>query len=979
MAIDNIDNVSTRGPDAAGDKKSNQPPKRIVPFSPTSDKTAIDANGAAVKVRASEFLTRVSGLETTDRDRVLTGKVERDELPISAEVVTGLRNFTESYVRKLVLLRKDGVYDQMKRQQERGSDQADYLEDKYMLELFTDKQTGEAKKFGEIENLITEHPLILQNVMLVAERYARDTLAAYGLRAEMYRPGKRTELTDPRLERTIDLPVDQGALRSTYNRVRDWTQRRHEVGGRPDPNDPDSNLDYFLNHAGIPVGAGAIGVGTIGGVVGAVGALFGAGPGEVGGAIAGAAVGAGAVLGGLAVGRSFREGPRLRLVVDNEVRAQSQRGAERLRMERLIGVNPTNLTESTDSPAANDAIKIIYLRQMYLRNLDNSGEVFDAFSDQFITNGGTANRFEETRTVMGSRVNAEFQSLRDAYLRNHPDATPTQLRDFYRRAQETVLFRNFEEVSEKVRPEENIAGKLQTAIDARKPEGSAHVERTRVASEEKGRLTTEKQTLAASREALTGYEGKLLTIEKARQDLQRELAKINGGGLDYAHALQELRIAQSATGTTITITTDTGIETITDLHSDILAHSQGLANDLGNIRIPNPGEDTDAYRDFRSAEAAKIRLAHKPETDEDNRKTQLIISRITELTRLQGVIDEASRNLLQAEEIKAGGQEFVKFQEAFQRVDSLGLPGALLFTQTLEQNLADANNLFDMDPNFGWPESENNQMREVLRRATIQARANDAERADPILAPFENNFDEFRGLGLSTEQIALMSLDDLRARYVRTHPAATGTEADNAQRWALGQLRFLQASVNQEATVVDNSLRVQERFINGVDLTQEREQLEVVKDMWDKRKGIRARAVDGVLNNRAGLENTDHVQANTEGFTQAEADSQLPRNVLEVLNMITGYQDVDNADGRAEAFAKIWRNFGQNPPTADTLLLVRLRDAFEVPQAHANSFNELAAYLRTRFRNNRINSGNIAQYVGRNAVSQFTEWGRSLG
>ena len=938
------------------------------PFTPAKRQKIAEPTGPRVKFDRSAFDGSIIGLPATGPgERALAGGVRPEaKVEFSSEVVSGLRDFAVTYVDKLIDLQKTPitvggttttVYEVMKNQQA-GID-LNYQEDEAMLAAFSKIENGQRviKSADEVNAMILEHPLMMQNLMAVAERYARDSLAALGVRAEMARPGTRTN-TD-RLRRTVDLPIDQGRLRESYNRLDEWARRPEEQGGRAGDR---SNISAITRGLGPWSAAG--------GLLGAIGGTFVGGPvGLVEGAVAGSSAFSAIATG---VGRLTREGPRLVLTDDQDVLAQAQRPGEQLRSKYLIGVDPAHpeLSVRGGEKVEAEAVRLIYLRAMYMTDLGVPPQRLDALSDQFLNSLGQ--RPEEIDNKMTADVQRRFEELGG----RAPGIAIDAARDIYRRAQEGALMDRFAQVMRENRPREDVGQLLTKAIDARQEGGTALQSRKKEATEEHQRLQQDKTAVGEAEPKIVSYREKVLTVQGSRESIREALSKIIQGGntLGYEDALNALRASISVVGAPdITIPDENGIPiTIHDLPGESERIKTLRQADINGIPPRGAGESEKTYNSRYDDARTIIFERYKPQLDEIDRQRRLVSEKINGLVSLQTTANNSGNEALSSAEVKTGTQELAEISEDYRRLLGLGLDDDDLATEDFYQILSDANSLFLLDPNFGWPENDNKEMRAIVRKGVIQARANVLERAGtPRANVVETNYQAAIVLGITNEQLRVLTVDELEKLPAAAHRRISRGALNNAQLWAREQLRYLEDSVRQETDNIQTAEGVQARRLRSIDMDAEIGQLTMIRDIYMGRDGVKTRAAQAYFlpEQRAGLEDVNPVTGGAGGYTAAEQASGLPRNVLEVLNILTNYQSAPDRNG---AFQQIWRNLGSN---ADTILLPRLRNAFGTPGADIAAFaNELHTIINTRA----TAASDFGRAAGENAVNEFVQWGLSI-
>ena len=893
-----------------------------------------------------------------------------------AEVVTGIQDFAIVYAQKLIDMQgleimvggnRVNAYEAMKQQQ--AALNLTYLEDEALLAAFSEEKDGkrQLKSPDEIRNIISSHPAMMESVMVVAERYARDTLAAMGLRAEMQRPGSRTDLRD--LAEVIDFPTDQGKMREVLNRLGDALRRRETSGGRTGPRNA---LGAAIADLTPVTGTGAL----LGGATGAlVGGVVGNVPGAIAGAVEGAiAGGVGSTAIGAAVGRSFREGPRLILARDQDVATAATRAGEDLRAKYLLDVDPIHLERSTAAgDAKNEAIGIIMLRWEYLASLGVPRERMDALSIDFVNNPD-ALRPEESRTKFENEIFHRFETNGGMTA----GITQTQRRDIYRRSQQEAIMDRFQDYFRERQLQRRDVGQLLTeAINARGEGGTALKSRTTTAEAEQQRLQADRTSLEGSRESIAGYRGKVSEVEATRKVLSDTLRKMSPGApITVETAVENMRkLLTDPTAPDVTIVLENGrVINAKNIASDEDAASNELKNQYASIStLPRVGSAaTFEAEQTRAREAAERTYQRRMESI-DRRRTQ-IEEAIARLEALEQTNQNASEQTLASPELNAGVKIAGDIATSETTLTGWGVNPVTIEGGDYAAILAEIHAQHLANPANGWPENEDNlaENRLMIRRAIVQARARLAERADPTLAPMEANYNLVRGRGLTLEQLAILDLDELERRNVAAGGVAATArgEVEQAQSWAKGQLRFLEDSVRLENDRIQTAETAQARLIRNVNMATEVAQLTMVRDMFENRGRVKAKAAEAYFlpDQRAALEDVAHVRGGRDGYTAAEQASNLPRNMLEVLNILTNYQ---NAPDRNGAFQQLWRNLGSNPD----LLLSRLGNAFGIRSRTIDAFSRR---LRDQLRTGATAGSDFGRNLGENTVNEFAEWGLSI-
>ena len=888
-----------------------------------------------------------------------------------AEVVTGIQDFAIVYAQKLIDMQgleimvggnRVNAYEAMKQQQ--AALNLTYLEDEALLAAFSEEKDGkrQLKSPDEIRNIISSHPAMMESVMVVAERYARDTLAAMGLRAEMQRPGSRTDLRD--LAEVIDFPTDQGKMREVLNRLGDALRRRETSGGRTGPRNA---LGAAIADLTPVTGTGAL----LGGATGAfVGGVVGNVPGAIAGAVEGATAGAaGGTAVGAVFGRSLREGPRLILARDQDVATAPTRAGEDLRAKYLLDVDPIHLERSTAAgDAKNEAIGIIMLRWEYLASLGVPRERMDALSIDFVNNPD-ALRPEESRTKFENEIFHRFETNGGMAA----GITQTQRRDIYRRSQQEAIMDRFQDYFRERQVQRRDVGQLLTdAISARGEGGTALKSRISTAEAEQQRLQVDRTSLEGNRESIAGYRGKVTEVEATRASLTDMVSRIVvPGSPPFASAEDatdaiEKAISDMAGPARITIFLDGrsyNIENIAQREQRVNAY---FATEQARIAaLPPKAQD-------KAIEAANNMYERQMKPiNEDTQKLDQVILRIKELNQRAKAAGEQA---LTSPEATAGIKIAGDIATSETTLTGWGVNQATIEAGDYAAILAEIHAQRLVNPANGWPENEDNlpENRLMVRRAIVQARARLAERGDPTMAPMEANYNLVRGRGLTLEQLVILDLDELERRYVSAGGVAATArgEVEQARTWAKGQLRFLEDSVRLENDRIQTAETDQARLIRNVNMATEIAQLTMVRDIFESRGRVKSKAAEAYFlpDQRAALEDVAHVRGGRGGYTAAEQASNLPRNMLEVLNILTNYQ---NAPDRNGAFQQIWRNLGSNPD----LLLSRLGNAFGIRSRTIDAFSRR---LRDQLRTGATAGSDFGRNLGENTVNEFAEWGLSI-
>lgn len=905
-----------------------------------------------------ERFSGIMGLPATSEDKsALVGNLRPPEKgTIRAEVETSIEDFAISYTQKLINMKNNltinvggvdvNVYDAMKQQMTGIGMQ--YLEDDALLTSFTEEKNGklQLKSLDEIRTIIANHSSVQESIMLVAERYARDTLAALGLRAEMIRPGSRTYAED--MPGTINFPTDQGSWRRVLNGLSDALRKRESSGGRTGPRSTlESAIDGLIVSAGTGGSFGALAGGVIGNI-----------PGAAVGGVAGTAIAAG-------IGRESRRGPRLRLVEDLEVGAAANRNGENLRAKYLLGVDTANFDLSLrPGDAKNDAIGIIMLRWQYLTDMGVRPERMDALSSDFIGVGG---RKEETGYVLLENINTEFERAGG----QAPGLTPTQRMDIFRRAQRKAIIEGFNEYFS---PQRDRTSELNGAIEARRDGGTSLQNRRKDAEAEQQRLQAEKTKISETGGKLTRYRERASLTQTTEQALQDTLSRIIQGGaaLGYDHALAALRQSLTVAGAAdIDIPDQDGSSTtIHDLVGEDRRIKTDRQNAINGIAPRQAGESEKTYNLRYEDARGMIIDRYSPQLEEIERQRRLVSSAVETLISQKRAADGAGREALSAQEINAGREEVTGLNRAYDRVRGVGLSEDDLINEDIVDILTDANSMFDQGNNYGWPEADNKVMRDVIRLARIQARANQLTRAGfRRTGTVEVRYNNVVSHGITNEQLRILKLDELE-KLPSSRGVGGRTALRDAQTWAQVQMQVYQEAVNQELGNIEESEEIQARRLRSVDLDAEIAQLTMIRDMYVGRRPIREKASKAYFTNGDILADFNHVTANVEGYTHAEELSALPRNVLEMLNYLTNYQ---SSPDRGAAFQQVWKNLNSDP----NLILPILKKSFNLPAAV--NIDDFANELALEIGNHSLEGSEFGRALGTGVIRRLVDYGLSLG
>jgi len=936
-------------------------PKRH-PLTPNPQQP-VKPEGPAVRMRRSEFVRDINTRPATTPDNRSRreGVMPKEYVDWTPEFVDGMRGFAEGYVRNLIDIRtkpyrntNETLYDAMKRMQ--GNMGIRYLEDDYMLGLFA-KYDAQSDRYvlstpEEMKAAISGHPEIIKNLMLIADNYMTDALAAAGLRAQIRQPGHRSNID--RLTRTIDFRPGQGGLNFVARRVRDFLTEPMNERGRGAPGAP------RWTAIAITSGAGAL-----------VGGPFGAG---AAGALLGPPVAA-------ILHRLGRNGPILDLISDPEVLARAQRPGERVRNEDFIGINPRDLIHSRRlEDALQEAIGIAYLRMEYMRALEIPETRWDALTSQFLY---VENQRPEETDRTSFDLDQEFERLGG----RRANRTLAQQREILRRAKQNILLRNFEEKTRKdTSARVDPVVRINQAITAGAEGGTLVQERTRAATEEKTRLGDDKTSLQGNETTLTNYRNKLQEVETTRRNLQHTISQIARPGVAAPATVQEainvLREIYNDPGLAI------GAETMIPNENGRLVPIPAIAHRREDLDIakaadraavvPNAGETPEAFKVRQREEFSDIDSRYESRLRTLTQQREFVEATITRLEDLETRITTLSNEVTTGPEGTQGTQALADFDEAVNRLGGVNPAlDAFLFAGDLSGAMTEINAAGI------WPASDNKETanRLLVRRAIAQIRA-DNEMHDaaniPNFAIFEISYNAIAAPGaqrITPEQLRAMTLQQLEDRADALGipaGAARTTNLTQAKQWAEYQLEYIQRALSEEIRRVQVAEETQASAVRSVDLTQRNEQLNMVKKILEARDDILKKAEQS-FEEQERLREVALAVAGTDGYTNAEETSALPRNVLELLNILTGYQQSADREGD---FQKIWRNLGANPDLFRGFLNRAFR---ELP--NANDMNAFAASLSDAIPTRVINPATIGRAFNdkrTGLISQFDRWSTGL-
>lgn len=201
---------------------------------------------------------------------------------------------------------------------------------------------------------------------------------------------------------------------------------------------------------------------------------------------------------------------------------------------------------------------------------------------------------------------------------------------------------------------------------------------------------------------------------------------------------------------------------------------------------------------------------------------------------------------------------------------------------------------------------------------------------------------------LSEEMLRAYDLDRLREEL-----AARGATVDhvaeynlrNAKEWAEARLFYTLKAAQDQLEITKTAMNQRQFIIDSADNSQVLERLKFIHEVLGNSDNMHARLTESVqlAGQETKLTRTNTVNATRDGYTQTEQSSQLPENVLELLQILTGYQDKPN---RSEEFQKIMRAFQNN-----AILINFLRQSFsdEIPSILVTDVNSFGTELSDRF------------------------------
>lgn len=981
--------VRERLPGGKTQQATNNPGQNPHPFAPAKV-APVEATGPTVRFATHQFkdtLSNMPAISENGRERA-TGVTPAEYVEFSKEFVDGMRGFAESYVQKLINMnrtvdmggRRVNLYEEMKRvQAEIG--QA-YVEDDYMLDLFApaDAQTGvrKLKSPAEINTLISTDPEIIQNLMVAAERYARDVFAAAGIRAEMRGEGHRSDLTD--LPYTFDFPIDQGPLNVAVRRFIDWLDAPTNRGGRGN-----AGLRRYQAIAGTTVPGAWVGAGAGAAVAGPIGALAGGAAGVAFGPVVAATI-----------RRLAQNGVRLTMVRDQGVLGLAQRPGEWMRGVYLLGIDSHDRARSTGRESAlQQATQIVYLRAEYMRGLRVPPQQLDALSEQFLNvPGQTAEHTDETMR------NEIMQRFRELGGWDHRLSLMDQ-REIYRRAQEKAMIHRFEQLIAKGQTSTvNEVDRLNQAIAARRVgeggvEGPILAARKREDTERKQKLTEDRTSLEGKGTTLISYQQKLEAARNAEQAVDGFISEISRTGVaappgNFDEAIRWLTETMTIPGTAATMVPDENgrLVPVPALADRVVQLANNKAAEIAAIPVPPAGRTDPAYLE----RVGGINRKYEPLEQQITELRNIVQGAIRRLRALDRTAANARQEALASQETTNASTTLAEFNQAFIRlyptITAAAAAGAGINYETL---IREINNLGI------WPPEDNDlpENRLLIHQALAQ---NNAAYNMQINIPNHNILyasfmtatqNPVIAQRISAEQLRALSVEELyrRANQVGIpQTAARDRIIREAQEYAAHQFEYTQRAIQEENRIIQGQETVLERRIRNVNPENEIAQLEMVKAI--KEDDVKARAVQTWIDTdkRSELEDEALINAypqaaRAQGYTDAEIKSRAPRNILEILHILTGYQDDPDRAGR---FQQITRDID-----LDTLVVMlnrsfaeQLRYSPDPPGSlplppGATNVQVFARRFRNSTQANSINGANFGRSMKR-LIAEFNAWSRTI-
>jgi hypothetical protein len=883
-----------------------------------------EAKGPALRVKRSEFMSEPAGQLAVGPDgRLQEGVRPPEYADISEDIMDGFVGNAEFYVTQLIALQNEQTvppitengkvltkYDVMKRQQAQSG--IKYVDDEFMLEIFAHKQDGKlaAMSPDEIRNIIKKDPSLLMDLMEVEERMARDILAASGLRAELDHPGHRPDIGT--LVQTIDV-TDQGAVRSLVNRLGRFLTTSGDEDNRGGGGIPRGTSIALTAPPGAVAGA------TIGGIAGA--AIPG-GLGAIGGAALGAALGP---VVASTVARLSDRGVVLHLVTDENAGLQSVRQSENIRSVKMLGIDFNDLEASKTIEARQiQALQIIYHRAAFLTALGVPPQNLDALGDQFLH--VERQRPENSLYRRDLKIDSYYRDFL-AERRSTVEGGPINIighgpesieeqRDLLRRAQEKALADSFtSRLLEKNAQPENHIQRLEEAIKLR-DHPDFKDSRAREATKEKERLGSDRTEIENDATTLTDYQSEIQSATAERQKLADTLSRLRRNGValgDFDATINSLyeTISGSVVGETMVPDENGRLIPIPPLADKSRLYQKHISDDTRDIAPQNKPTESDA--DYKERRAKEIKIIEDRYKDEDSRITsqrRVVESAIERLEAMRRSADSLTQQAQSSEKTRTALRLLADIEQAKVLIDSAG---------GLQADLDSTMTSINSNPS-GWPAEENADNRHLVRLAFIADRTLNAMRADPSIYAFESEFETITVTApaaqkISPEQLRALDIESLKELPAVASAGYSQAQIEAAKKWAMAQLDFTQRSIQEEIRTTQAAERIQKNQIDSIDTTGEQAKLKLVLDMYKDTPQIEARATQAIISNIGDHKLEDSTQipaadAQRLGYTEAEVVSGLPRNVLEIIQILTDYQNSGDRNGK---FQQIWTSLGQNP------------------------------------------------------------------
>lgn len=972
--------------------------KLLHPLSSTkfSDDNAVMPKGPPIPVNSLDVSNRMVGVPNVDRNGHLReGEKAPEIIGIPEEVVDGVRGFIQTFTQRLLDMKHDmkdpntwrDEYPLMKEELGRGGNFS-YGEDEFMLEMFTKKNAAgaeEIKSAEEINQMLKENPDLIDDTMIWLERMGEEIGAAEGIRP-VFRGEKYT--FDPATGRTIRTGADAGPIRKAGNALMEYL-RAHPgemdrgprgIGIRQLHLDP-THLEWIAT-----LGAsGAIVGGALGSIGGPIGASFGA---VAGGAAAPVVLSSVADL--------FADGVIIDLVDAPELRTQSQRLGEARRARFLYGVDP-NAGPNVPSPrrafARDEMLAIIYLRAAYMKALDVPAQNLEPFSSSFVYGPDLAHPSEPE--VIDNKTRNQIIEVWKT-MEGPIAPTPADRRDIYKRAMEFVMLESkLPRMLLELKPTDNDPltrlAEQKKAFTPGTPEFKTRVKST----QEEIQLLSEKDgpALVERRSHIAGYETALRTIESKSKELEAALDSIQRGGVrigDLPTTIAALRLlatgaapaggAAAVAGLDITLPDENGAP----INIRLISYERARINKAWastKIRPQQPGE---LIKDFNTRyDREKIaqdnyfteqlrNLNGREDPQLPSSHLVIITKTIRKLTELQTQINTAEREAASSTASDQGNQAAREINEAYGIATAM--PGGAALPATLTDALKSGDiRLVMSEINAAgiWGTSENTlpQRRLQAWEAITQTRANELMKTNPTMAAWEGNFNTVRATNITPDQLRAFSVAELTALPLAA--GLTTAQLTDAKNWATTQIGFVSRALNEQSQrITERSERLNneisvapEALLARIDITEN-----LIKDRGDGK--IYARTVSELTDprTRAHLLDTTPVSPATGGITQAEITSGLPRNILELLNILTNYRNKPNSGAE---FQKIWTALGGN---ADRLVPLVMRGFWNyIAPPGPVTATSLADGISTSINSRRLTSANMKEPISE-TINEFDRW-----